>query len=81
LNALRLLPGNVRDVVKGDEEKRPGFLRSNPQFFRFFGRSIVHEQAAQPYEPIAQNIHAIDERVSLSSLQCVTKTIALFAAA
>lgn len=32
------------------------------------------------YGPIAENIHAIDERVSLSSLRRVTKTIALFAA-
>ena len=33
------------------------------------------------YGPKAENIHAIDERVSLSSLKRVTKTIALFAAA
>jgi acetylornithine deacetylase len=33
------------------------------------------------YGPIAENIHAIDERVSLSSLRRVTKAIALFAAA
>ncbi|MXQ14045.1 ArgE/DapE family deacylase [Microvirga makkahensis] len=33
------------------------------------------------YGPIAENIHAIDERVSLSSLRRVTKTIALFVAA
>jgi acetylornithine deacetylase len=32
------------------------------------------------YGPVAENIHAIDERVSLSSLRRVTKTIALFAA-
>lgn len=32
------------------------------------------------YGPIAENIHAIDERVSLPSLQRVTKAIALFAA-
>ncbi|MBZ6074902.1 ArgE/DapE family deacylase [Microvirga sp. WGZ8] len=32
------------------------------------------------YGPIAENIHAIDERVSLLSLRRVTKTIALFAA-
>lgn len=32
------------------------------------------------YGPIAENIHAIDERVSLSSLRRVTKTIALFTA-
>jgi acetylornithine deacetylase len=32
------------------------------------------------YGPIAENIHAIDERVSLPSLRRVTKTIALFAA-
>ncbi|TIU76826.1 MAG: hypothetical protein E5W03_21870 [Mesorhizobium sp.] len=32
------------------------------------------------YGPIAENIHAVDERVSLSSLRRVTKTIALFAA-
>ncbi|PZO80811.1 MAG: acetylornithine deacetylase [Mesorhizobium amorphae] len=32
------------------------------------------------YGPVAENIHAIDERVSLSSLKAVTKTIALFAA-
>ncbi|QRM32200.1 ArgE/DapE family deacylase [Microvirga sp. VF16] len=32
------------------------------------------------YGPIAENIHAIDERVSLASLRRVTKTIALFAA-
>ncbi|RWM09954.1 MAG: ArgE/DapE family deacylase [Mesorhizobium sp.] len=31
------------------------------------------------YGPIAEKIHAIDERVSLSSLRRVTKTIALFA--
>ena len=33
------------------------------------------------YGPIAENIHAIDERVSLPSLRRVTKAIALFAAA
>jgi acetylornithine deacetylase len=32
------------------------------------------------YGPIAQNIHGIDERVSLPSLRRVTKTLALFAA-
>lgn len=32
------------------------------------------------YGPIAENIHAIDERVSLPSLIRVTKAIALFAA-
>jgi acetylornithine deacetylase len=32
------------------------------------------------YGPVAENIHAIDERVSLPSLRRVTKTIALFAA-
>jgi acetylornithine deacetylase len=32
------------------------------------------------YGPVAENIHAIDERVSLPSLLRVTKTIALFAA-
>ncbi|MUZ74748.1 ArgE/DapE family deacylase [Agrobacterium vitis] len=32
------------------------------------------------YGPIAENIHGIDERVSLSSLLRVTKTMALFAA-
>jgi acetylornithine deacetylase len=32
------------------------------------------------YGPIAENIHAIDERVSLPSLRRVTKAIALFAA-
>lgn len=33
------------------------------------------------YGPIAENIHAVDERVNLPSLKRVTKTIALFAAA
>ncbi|MER8440149.1 ArgE/DapE family deacylase [Mesorhizobium sp. M1312] len=33
------------------------------------------------YGPVAENIHAIDERVSIPSLLRVTKTIALFAAA
>jgi acetylornithine deacetylase len=32
------------------------------------------------YGPIAEDIHAIDERVSLPSLRRVTKTIALFVA-
>ena len=32
------------------------------------------------YGPIAENVHANDERVSLSSLLRVTKSIALFAA-
>lgn len=32
------------------------------------------------YGPIAENIHGIDERVSLSSMRRVTKTLALFAA-
>lgn len=32
------------------------------------------------YGPVAENVHAIDERVSLSSLLRVTRTIALFAA-
>lgn len=32
------------------------------------------------YGPVAENIHGIDERVSLSSLKRVTKTLALFAA-
>lgn len=32
------------------------------------------------YGPITENIHGIDERVSLSSLKRVTKTLALFAA-
>jgi acetylornithine deacetylase len=32
------------------------------------------------YGPVAENIHAIDERVCLASLRRVTKTIALFAA-
>ena len=32
------------------------------------------------YGPVAENVHAIDERVSLSSLLRVTKAIALFAA-
>lgn len=32
------------------------------------------------YGPIAENIHGIDERVSLTSLRRVTKTLALFAA-
>jgi acetylornithine deacetylase len=30
--------------------------------------------------PVAENVHALDERVSLPSLSRVTKTIALFAA-
>lgn len=33
------------------------------------------------YGPVAEAIHAVDERVSLASLKHVTKTIALFAAA
>jgi acetylornithine deacetylase len=33
------------------------------------------------YGPVAENVHAADERVSLSSLKRVTKTVALFAAA
>lgn len=33
------------------------------------------------YGPVAENIHAVDERVSLSSMMRVTKAIALFAAA
>jgi acetylornithine deacetylase len=33
------------------------------------------------YGPVTENIHAVDERVSLASLKRVTKTIALFAAA
>ncbi len=32
------------------------------------------------YGPVVENIHAVDERVSLSSLRRVTRTIALFAA-
>lgn len=32
------------------------------------------------YGPVAENVHALDERVSLSSLLRVTKTVALFAA-
>ncbi|TIU69123.1 MAG: acetylornithine deacetylase, partial [Mesorhizobium sp.] len=32
------------------------------------------------YGPVAEHIHAVDERVSLSSLLRVTKAIALFAA-
>lgn len=32
------------------------------------------------YGPVAENIHGIDERVSLSSLKRVTKTLALFTA-
>jgi acetylornithine deacetylase len=32
------------------------------------------------YGPVAENVHALDERVSLSSLLRVTKAIALFAA-
>lgn len=32
------------------------------------------------YGPVAENVHAVDERVSLSSLLRVTKTVALFAA-
>lgn len=32
------------------------------------------------YGPVSENIHGIDERVSLSSLKRVTKTLALFAA-
>jgi acetylornithine deacetylase/succinyl-diaminopimelate desuccinylase-like protein len=32
------------------------------------------------YGPVAENVHALDERVSLPSLSRVTKTIALFAA-
>lgn len=32
------------------------------------------------YGPITENIHSIDERVSLSSLKRVTKTLALFTA-
>jgi acetylornithine deacetylase len=32
------------------------------------------------YGPLAENVHALDERVSLSSLLRVTKTVALFAA-
>lgn len=32
------------------------------------------------YGPIAQNVHGIDERVSLASIRRVTKTMALFAA-
>ncbi|WP_208992956.1 hypothetical protein [Roseibium sp. TrichSKD4] len=35
---------------------------------------------ALTYGPLAENIHGIDERVSLSSLKRVTQTIALFAA-
>ncbi|GGB48931.1 acetylornithine deacetylase [Roseibium aquae] len=35
---------------------------------------------ALTYGPVSENIHGIDERVSLSSLKRVTKTIALFAA-
>jgi len=31
------------------------------------------------YGPVSENIHGIDERVSLSSLKRVTKTLALFA--
>jgi acetylornithine deacetylase len=41
----------------------------------------VHaDMPALVYGPVSENIHGIDERVSLSSLRRVTKTIALFAA-
>jgi acetylornithine deacetylase len=42
--------------------------------------SIHAGMPALVYGPVAENIHAIDERVSISSLRRVTKAIALFAA-
>ncbi|WP_081157724.1 ArgE/DapE family deacylase [Ensifer aridi] len=43
--------------------------------------SLHGEMTSLVYGPIAENIHAVDERVSLPSLMRVTKAIALFAAA
>jgi acetylornithine deacetylase len=42
--------------------------------------SVHAGMPALVYGPVAENIHGIDERVSLSSLKRVTTTIALFAA-
>ncbi|HET8727798.1 MAG TPA: ArgE/DapE family deacylase [Alphaproteobacteria bacterium] len=42
--------------------------------------SVHGGMPALVYGPVAENIHGIDERVSLPSLRRVTKTIALFAA-
>lgn len=42
--------------------------------------SIYGERPSLVYGPISENIHAFNERVSLSSLKRVTKTIALFVA-
>ena len=44
------------------------------------GAEVHGNIPALVYGPISENIHGIDERVSLSSLKRVTKTLALFAA-
>lgn len=46
LRQTRLLPGDVRNIVEGENEQRQRLLRGDAQFHRFVRRTIVHEQAA-----------------------------------
>ncbi|MEE8121013.1 MAG: ArgE/DapE family deacylase [Anaerolineales bacterium] len=45
---------------------------------RIFG--LFHDQPVLVYGPIAENIHAFDERVSIGSIRRITKSVALFIA-
>ncbi len=61
---------------------RPGWRQaSTARDFQLRHHLAVHGNiTALVYEPIAENIHGIDERVSLASLKRVTKALVLFAA-
>lgn len=57
-------------------------LTSSPSTAYLDGRvfMLYDDCPALVYGPVSQNIHGFDERVSLSSLRQVTKTVALFVA-
>lgn len=74
-NASELL-GHHHKSVTGNELTMRSFTGLTDA--RFFG--LYDNTPALVYGPHAENIHGIDERVSVSSINRVTKTLALFVA-
>jgi acetylornithine deacetylase len=83
----RLDPGSEAEAVLAEAHAAAHAPESPPMqayvMACYLDAAVYSVHAGIPslvYGPIAENIHAIDERVSISSLRRVTKAIALFAA-
>ncbi len=72
---MRVIADAHRRVMGQDVEKRVTTATTDARFFNLYGNI-----PATCYGPEAQNIHGIDESVSLESLRDVTRVLALFIA-